>query len=282
MHPSSSSPGRVAAHYGHQDLETAILEALIAAGKDLDRLRPEDLAPIDEFHIRGRKATQELASQLHIEETMQVLDVGSGLGGASRYLAREFGCRVTGLDLTEEYCRVATMLARRLGLDSLVSYRHGNAICMPFEDTSFDVLWTQHAAMNVADKAGLYGEMWRVLKPGGVLALYDILAGAGGAVYFPVPWAREPSISFLIPPRQLRDTLEGIGFEVLSWRDTTETDRSWFRHTGEKMRKEASPPFGLQVLLGPDFRLMAQNQVRNLEEDRIALIAAVVRRPACG
>lgn len=279
MHPSSSSPGSVATHYGRQDLETAILQALLAAGKDLDRLRPEDLAPMDEFHIRGRQATQELARQIRIDETMQVLDVGSGLGGASRYLALEFGCSVTGLDLTEEYCRVATMLARRLGLDTLVSYRHGNALSMPFEDASFDLLWTQHAAMNIPDKAGLYREMWRVLKPGGVLALYDILAGAGGAVHFPVPWAREPSISFLIPPRQLRDTLEGIGFEVLSWRDTTEEGRSWFRQTVGKMRREAPPPFGLHVLLGEDFRLMAQNQVRNLEEDRIALIAAVVRRP---
>lgn len=280
MHPSSSSRGSVPAHYGRQDLETAILQALLAAGKDLDRLRPEDLAPMDEFHIRGRQATQELARQIRIDETMQVLDVGSGLGGASRYLALEFGCRVTGLDLTEEYCRVATMLARRLGLDTLVSYRHGNALSMPFEDASFDVLWTQHAAMNIPDKAGLYREMWRVLKPGGVLALYDILAGAGGAVHFPVPWAREPSISFLIPPRQLRDTLEGIGFEVLSWRDTTEEGRSWFRQTVGKMRREAPPPVGLHVLLGEDFRLMAQNQVRNLEEDQIALIAAVVRRPA--
>lgn len=193
MHPSSLSPGRVAAHYGHPDLETAILETLIAAGKDIDRLRPEDLAPIDEFHIRGRKATQELARELRLEESMQVLDVGSGLGGASRYLALEFGCRVTGLDLTEEYCRVATMLARRLGLDSRVCYRHGNALAMPFEDASFDALWTQHAAMNIPDKTQLYREVWRVLKPGGALAIYDILAGAGGPLHFPVPWAREPS-----------------------------------------------------------------------------------------
>jgi SAM-dependent methyltransferase len=279
MHPSLSSSGSVTAHYGQRGLGTAILEALIAAGKDLDRLTPEDLAPIDEFHIRGRKATLELARELGLTESMAILDVGSGLGGAARQLALEFGCRVTGLDLTEEYCQVANMLARRLGLEARVHYLHGDALAMPFEDASFDILWTQHAAMNIADKEGLYRELWRVLKPGGKLALYDILAGEGGAVHFPVPWAREPSISFLITPRQLRDILAGIGFEMVSWRDNTETGRSWFRHLGGKIRLEGPAPFGLQVLLGPDFPLMAQNQVRNLEEDRIALITAVLRRP---
>lgn len=278
MHPSSTS-ATVAAHYGQRGLATIVMEALAAAGKDLDRLKPEDLAPIDEFHIRGRKATLELAGELGLTESMAVLDVGSGLGGAARQLALEFGCKVTGLDLTEEYCQVANMLARRLGLDARVQYLHGNALAMPFADASFDILWTQHTAMNIADKEGLYRELWRVLKPGGKLALYDILAGEGGAVHFPVPWAREPAISFLSTPRQLRDTLTEIGFEVVSWRDTTETGRSWFRHLGEKIRREGPAPFGLQVLLGPDFRLMAQNQVRNLEEDRIALIEAVLQRP---
>jgi SAM-dependent methyltransferase len=278
-HRPDHRQGRVADHYRQRGLEATILQALAAAGKDPDRLRPEDLAPIDEFHIGGRQATLDLAGELRIDGSMQVLDVGSGLGGASRHLALQFGCSVTGLDLAEEYCRAATMLARRLGLDSRVRYVHGDALDMPFEDASFDILWTQHAAMNIPDKGGLYREMWRVLKPGGELVVYDILAGEGGPVHFPVPWAREPSISFLIPPRQLRAILEGIGFEVLSWRDRTEEGRVWFRRLGEKIRKAGPAPFGLQLLLGPGFPLMAQNQVRNLEEDRIALIEAMLRRP---
>ena len=270
----------VKAHYHHQGLESVILAALSAAGKDINHLKPEDLAPIDEFHIRGRKATLELARELFPKAGSRVLDVGSGLGGPSRSLALEFGCHVTGLDLVDEYCQVATMLARRLGLESKVSYLQGNAIDMPFEDAAFDFLWTQHVSMNISDKDKLYSEMWRVLKPGGKLAIYDIVEGGGGPVFYPVPWAREPTTSFLVSPRQMRNRLESVGFEILAWRDATETGRSWFRHLGEKIRTEGSPPLGIHLLLGPDFRLMAQNQVRNLEDDRVALIEAVVRKPA--
>lgn len=279
MHLVDTAFHRVDAHYAHQDLEATILDALVAAGKDPDCLKAEDLAPIDEFHVRGRKATFDLARDIGLERSMQVLDVGSGLGGASRYLAQEFGCRVTGLDLSAEYCRVAAGLTRRLGLDSLVSFRQGNAVDLPFPDASFDIVWTQHAAMNIPDKSRLYREMWRVLKPGGRLAIYDILAGPGGDVYFPVPWAREPSISFLLTSRQLLDTLTGVGFEIQVWRDVTDAGRSWFRNMKDRMRNSGPPSLGLQLLLGPEFRQMAHNQFLNLEEDRIALIEAVVRRP---
>ncbi|MBI5483429.1 MAG: methyltransferase domain-containing protein, partial [Deltaproteobacteria bacterium] len=223
-------------------------------------------------------ATMEMAREIIPDSSWQVLDVGSGIGGPSRSLALEFGCRVTGIDLSAEYCQVAGLLARRLGLENLVSYVNGNALRMPFEDGSFDLLWTQHMAMNIADKDSLYREMRRVLKPGGRLAIYDVLQGEGGQVCFPVPWAREPANSFLTTPQQMRSTLECAGFEILTWRDVTETGRSWFRHLGEKIRTEGPSPLGIHLLLGPDFKVMAQNQVRNLEENRIVLIEAIARR----
>ncbi|MGK2943584.1 MAG: class I SAM-dependent methyltransferase, partial [Desulfuromonadales bacterium] len=255
-------------------------QALDQAGINLDQLKSEDLSAIDQFHIGGRKATLELARQLELDETMQVLDVGSGLGGASRCLAMEFGCQVTGIDLSEEYCRIARMLARRLNLDSRVSYRHGNALDMPFADSCFDVLWTQHASMNISDKTGLYAEMWRVMKPGGILAIYDVLAGEGGPVYFPVPWARESDTSFLISPQQLRQRLEESGFEILSWQDNTEKARSWFQRAAAKITRDGPPQLGIHLLMGEDFPLMAQNQVRNLEQNRITLIETIVKRPS--
>ena len=274
-----STDSRIEDHYTHRDLVAAIFEALAAEGKGVDNLTLQDLAPVDEFHVRGQEATAELARLARVNETMHVLDVGSGIGGPSRYLAAELGCRVTGLDLTEEYCRAAQVLADRLGLGDRIVYRQGNALDMPFDDESFDVAWTQHAAMNIQDKPRLYAEMWRVVKRGGLIAIYDILAGDGGPVHFPVPWAREPSISFLATPDELHDLLEEAGFEILSWRDTTDLGREWFRALRPRAQEEGAPPLGFHVLLGPDFQAMAQNQIRNLEENRIALIEVLARKP---
>ena len=268
-------------HYTMQDLAEAIFTGLKQAGKDLNNLKQEDLAPVDEFHIRGREATVELAQQLDLNASKHILDVGSGVGGASRYLASAYGCRVTGLDLTEAYCQVAQLLADRIGLGQLIAYRQGSALDMPFENASFDIVWTQHTAMNIADKARLYAESWRVLKPGGLLAIYDIVEGEGEPLIFPVPWAREPSISFLVTSDELRELLGQAGFQVVSWRDTSEEGRSWFREVAEKMQKVGgTPPLGFHILLGPDFKTMARNQVRNLNENRIGLIEAVVQRPS--
>lgn len=279
MSSSDSIQSGVQEHYAHRDLATAIFAALTAAGKDPDNLRPEDLAPVDEFHIRGRQATLDLARLARLNETMHILDVGSGVGGPSRRLALEFGCRVTGLDLIAEYCRVAQILTDRLGLADRISYRQGNALDMPFDDASFDVVWTQHTAMNIPDKPQLYAEIWRVLRPGGSLAIDDVLAGSGGPVHFPVPWAREPSISFLASPDEMRLLLEEVGFEILSWRDTTGLGREWFRTVRQKMQDKGPSPLGIHVLLGPDFQAMIRNLVRNLEENRIALIEILGARP---
>lgn len=265
-------------HYTRPDLGKLILAALDKAGKDINQLTPEDLAPVDEFHIRGRAATLELAQAAGLESTKHVLDVGSGVGGSSRCIAREFGCRVTGIDLTDEYCRVATMLSERVGLTELISYRQGDALNLPFPDESFDVVWTEHAAMNIPDKPLLYREMSRVLKPGGTLAIYDILAGPSGPVLFPVPWARSPETSFLVTPEEFRKVLDQAGFKIASWADTTSAARAWFASLAERIRLEGLPPLGFHVLLGPDFEIMAQNQRRNLEDGRIVLAQIVANK----
>jgi SAM-dependent methyltransferase len=220
-----------------------------------------------------------MAEEIGLNDKMQVLDIGSGLGGPSRRLASNYGCHVTGLDLTEAYCRFARALSIRLGLDHLVSYRTGNALDMPFDDMRFDILWTQHAAMNINDKTRLYSEMFRVLTPGGHLAIYDVMSGPGGEVYFPVPWARDSSISFLATEDELRRYLETAGFRIVSWRDTTETGLAWFAAKSAEIKKQGRPIVGYHILLGDDFPQMGRNQLRSFNEKRMTLLQVIAMRP---
>jgi ubiquinone/menaquinone biosynthesis C-methylase UbiE len=263
-------------HYTRDDLGEAILTALKAAGKDLDHLTPDDLAPVDEFHGGQRPATVRLAELVGFEGTERVLDVGSGLGGPSRYLAWHYGCRVSGVDLTAEFVRVAEMLTKLTDLVGRVGYRQGNALDLPFDDMSFDVVWSQNAAMNIADRDRLYREMRRVLKPGGKLALQEVAAGPGGEPHYPVPWARAPRISFLSTPEASREQLEAAGFRVLVWQDTTEPSLEAARRRAQAA--EAPAALGTHVILGADWQTMAKNSLRNLEERRTVLFNAVLER----
>lgn len=270
----------VSDHYQTGDLGSRILAALRAAGKDLSALTLDDLAPVDEFHIRGRAATEELAEWAEIRSGHQVLDVGSGLGGTSRYLAAATGCRVTGLDLTEEYCRVAGMLSEKVGLDGRTAFRQGSALELPFSDARFDIVWTEHVQMNIADKEGFYGEMVRVLKPGGRLAFHDILAGPGGGPRFPVPWAGDPSISHLFSGESLQAVLAALGLVPERWEDTSGASAAFFRGVLKRLRKEGWMPLGLHLLMGDEAEEKFANMLRNLEEDRVRVVQAVMRYAA--
>lgn len=266
-------------HYGRHDVAAAILAAVQAAGKDPAALTADDLAAVDQFHTRGRDATLELAHLAGVTPTMRVLDVGGGLGGAARTLAHRFGCHVTVLDLTEEYCRAGVVLTARLGLADRVSFRHGDAVALPFADASFDLAWSQHSAMNVEDKARLYREIHRVLRPGGRLALHEIMAGPEAPVRFPVPWARTPATSFLRPAASIRALLGDQGFREVTWSDVSAPSLEWFRQRLAAGARAGTPPaLGLHLLLGSDFSRMFGNLVRNLAEDRISVIAAVLDR----
>ena len=270
----------VEAHYTLGGLGDSLLGVLREMGKDLDNLTPEDLAPIDEFHVRGREASAELAALAGIGAGDRVLDVGSGLGGPARHLAEAYGCHVTGIDLTAEFSEVATMLGRRTGLADRLSFEEGDALAMRFADASFDVVWTQHVAMNIADRAGLYAEIFRVTRPGGRLAVYDILQGPGGEVLFPVPWASRPELSHLVRPEEMRRLLEAAGFRIGAWRDVSAPGREWFAAIAERARTHGLPPLGIHLLFGEERPAIVANQVRNLAEGRIELLQVVAERPA--
>jgi ubiquinone/menaquinone biosynthesis C-methylase UbiE len=267
----------VEAHYTSWSLDEAILAALKAAGKNLDHLTPDDLAPVDEFHGGQRPATVRLAELVGFSGSERVLDVGSGLGGPSRFLAWSYGCYVSGVDLTTEFVRVAEMLTERTGLVGRVDYRRGSALDLPFEEQSFDVVWSQNAAMNIADRDRLYREMRRVLKPGGKLALQEVASGPGGPPHYPVQWARIPDISFLYSQSATRAKLEAAGFRVLVWQDTTSAALAAAVARASSTVGPA-PALGTHLILGDDWQAMFRNSARNLEERRTELFNAVLER----
>jgi ubiquinone/menaquinone biosynthesis C-methylase UbiE len=267
---------QVAAHYsGSGGLADAIAESLRSAGKDLNELKTADLATVDEFHIRGRKATLELAEQMMLREETRVLDIGSGLGGPARTLAETYGCHVTGLDLTQAFCDAAKVMSDWVNLGERVVFEQGDATDLPFVDNQFDAAMTIHAAMNIPAKDKVYEQVRRVVKPGGVFAVYDVLQGEGGDVVFPVPWARKPAISHLATPDEMKSLLSDAGFRISDIHDSTDESRIWFEARAELLAQSGPPPVSFQVFLGDDYPEMVRNQVRNLTDRRIRTISYI-------
>jgi len=266
---------KVERHYGHGQILDSIFEALGRMGKDLSRLTPADLAPVDRFHIRGHEATVELARRASLRPGTPVLDVGCGLGGSARYLAHEHGCKVTGIDLTQEYVDAARVLADTVRLSDDVSFQQASALELPFEDGSFEVVWTEHVQMNVEDKRAFYSEISRVLAPDGRLLFHDIFRGDGEALQYPVPWAEDPLISFLAKPATIRGLLEELGFVIQDWDDKSQQSHDWFVAALAKTQETGPPPLGLHLLMGPEGGLKFQNLVRNLQQKSVVVVQAL-------
>ena len=248
-----------------------IERALAEAGLRIDALEPSDLALLEDFHSLGRLATAALVDLAQIGEADRVLDAGCGIGGTARLIAAERGARVTAVDLTPEYCEVATWLNDAVGLGERIEVRTADVTELPFDAGSFDVVVSQHVQMNVADKRRLYAEARRVLTPGGRLALWDVTAGPAGPPHFPVPWAESPEQSHLVTPERLAELLREAGFATVHWNDLTERAEPVMR----QLFDGGQAPLGLHVFV-PDFAVKGPNLARNLAEDRARLIQAVL------
>lgn len=262
-------------YYGHTGIMESVMAALREQGIDLRRVRPDDLAPMDEFHVRGREGTVELASRIIWNPSMNVLDVGSGVGGSSRYLNTTFGCHVTGIDLTKEFVETAIGLSDLVGLNGSIKFFHGSALELPFGDNAFDVVWTQHTQMNIEDKRRFYAEMARVLRPGGQLLFHDIFRHGQSRPYYPMPWAEDPAISFLATPETARKLVESTGLTVTQWEDTSERSLVWMNQMAEKAKQNGRPPFSVQVIMGPDIRQRLDNFRRSLQDGHLRVVQAV-------
>jgi SAM-dependent methyltransferase len=261
-------------YWGRAGLGQAILDALTEAGKDLDALSIDDLAPVDQFHAGGKGATERLAHLADLQPDTRVLDVGGGLGGPARTLAVQFGCRVTSIDLTESYVQAAQVLTTRLGLDDRLTHQTGNALQLPFDDGIFDLLWTQNSGMNIAAKEELYKGFHRVLRGGGLLALQEPMAGAQQPLIFPLMWARNADASFLRTPAEMRTLIEAAGFRSRDWHDVTAA-------TTAKQAGAAEPAFSIQrLVMGDALEAIREAGRRNQSEGRMVMVQAIFERPS--
>ena len=270
---------RIAQHYTHGALAAAIDRGLQANGRAAGEIADADLAGMDEFHMGGRDATAALADGLDLPQDASVLDIGCGIGGAARFFAHRFGCRVTGVDLTPEYVETARMLTARLGLADRVDFQVGSALSLPFADGGFDAACLLHVGMNIADKHALAAEACRVLKQGGKFAVYDIMQIGNGAIAYPMPWAANSATSFLAAPEDYRAAFAAAGFEIVSERNRRELAVAMFARMGARMAGSSGPPpLGLHILMGKDTPAKVANMVAMLEQERIAPVEMIARR----
>ena len=258
-------------HWERDDLSQAIRDALIASGKKLDALTLDNLAPFDQFHGGGKEFTIRLARLANLKPGMSVLDVGGGLGGPARTLALEFGCQVTVVDLTESYIQAGKMLTSLMQLDELVTFQVGDALDLPFDGDSFDAVWTQNSGMNIANKERLYTGFHRLLRPNGLLAIQEPMAGPNQPPIFPVMWSRDGANHFLRKPEQMRAVIEAAGFQMLKWDDVT-------------LVKDASsnsrPIYSIQKLVMGEELLkeITRASQRNEAEQRLLMFQAVFEK----
>jgi len=260
------------AYWGRSDLERAIDAALAGAGKNLTAPTIYDLAPADQFHGGGKASTDRLARLALLEPGMRVLDVGGGLGGPARTLAVEHGCFVTVVDLTESYVRTGQWLTTRLNLTDRVSHRVGDALALDVGTESFDVIWTQNSAMNIADKERLYAGFARLLPGGGLLAIQEPMAGPTQPPIFPLMWARDATTSFLRPPADMRALIEAAGFRALVWEDVT-------MELAGPSTGAAVPAHSIaRIVMGDAIDDITRAGQRNRDEGRVINIQAVFER----
>ncbi|MEN8207480.1 MAG: class I SAM-dependent methyltransferase [Pseudomonadota bacterium] len=266
----------VAENYLHGDLLKAIQAAVTKLGKTVDSVTIEDLAPVDEFHIGGRLATENFLDQLEFSEQHHILDVGCGLGGASRFVANKYKSHITGIDLTQEYIETGKALCSWVNLDKQITLQQGSALSMPFQDEAFDGGYMMHVGMNIEDKAQLFTEIYRVLRPGSCFGVYDVMRQNDGELVYPVPWATDSNTSSLATPGKYRQTLADAGFEITSEKNCRDFALDFFMQLRAKTEASGGPPpLGLHTLMQESTAEKIKNMIDNIAENYVAPVEVI-------
>lgn len=274
-----STEDQVAEHYSHTELTEAIERGITQLGKTTQTVTVADLAPVDEFHVGGREATVEFMDQLAFADTDHVLDIGCGIGGASRFVADEYGVRVSGIDLTREFVETGRMICSWLGLDDRVSLYQGSALSMPFAAGTFDRAYMMHVGMNIKDKKALFAEVGRVLKVGGTFGIYDVMRTSDTELLFPVPWATTSDTSALDTEGAYVDALAESGFTVENVRPRRDFALEFFRKIVENSAKASQPPaLGLHILMGNSAPTKFKNMLENMSRGCISPIEIIAKK----
>ena len=269
----------ITAHYTHGQLLERIIDGMAAIGKTPGTVTVDELGPVDEFHIGGREASEDFIGQLQLSAKDHVLDIGCGFGGTARFVASRFGSRVTGIDLTPEFVSTGQCLCEWVGLSRQVELHQGDATAMPFPDECFDAAFMLHVGMNIADKAGLFAEVHRLLKPGAVFGVYDVMQTSEEPLVYPVPWATAPENSALASPGQYVSTLERSGFEIIKTRDRREFASDFFSRTRRTLEKSGgAPPLGVHIAMGHSAPVKISNMVENIATGRVSPVEIIANK----
>jgi SAM-dependent methyltransferase len=254
-----------------------IIAALESAEIPPERWTPDILGPADQIHGGGLLQTRLHADLTNISGDMHLLDIGCGIGGPARFFATKYGCRVTGIDLTPEYIEVARTLTDKVGLSNRVEFNCGDATDLPYKDEAFDMAWALNVTMNIEDRARFYAGVYRVLKPGGLFAASELGQGPNGVPYYPLPWARDPSYSFLIPPDEMRAILEDAGFRIVEWIDEA-ARRQAAMDNPPPPATPVDTPLTIEITRGEDYPERRKNSGRSAKEGRLTNVMLVAEK----